>query len=59
MDLEKGGCNATDIWDLFQGGCTASDAVWGGDVGGNAKDGAGAERVPTWGGKAAHWEAGA
>ena len=28
-------------------------------MGGNSKDGAGAERVPTWGGEAAHWETGA
>ena len=34
-------------------------AVWGGDVGGDSKDGAGTERVPAWGGEAAHWETGA
>ena len=28
-------------------------------MGGDSKDGAGAERVPTWGGEAAHWETGA
>ena len=33
-------------------------AVWGGDVGSDSKDGAGAERVPTWGGEATHWETG-
>ena len=27
-----------------------------GDVGGDSKDGAGAERIPTWGGEATHWE---
>ena len=28
-------------------------------MGGNSKDGAGVEWVPTWGGEAAHWETGA
>ena len=28
-------------------------------MGGDYKDGAGAERIPTWGGKATHWETGA
>ena len=28
-------------------------------MGGDSKDGAGAERVPTWGGKTTHWEIGA
>ena len=28
-------------------------------MGGNSKDGAGAEQVPPWGGEADHWEAGA
>ena len=28
--------------------------VWGRDMGGNSKDGSGAEQVPPWGGKADH-----
>ena len=37
----------------------SSAAVWGRDVGGHSKDGAGVERVPSRGGEAAHREAGA
>ena len=59
MDTEKSGRHATDLGKCFQSGRTTGAAVLGGDVGGDSKDGAGAERIPTWGGEATHWETGA
>ena len=55
-DTDKGGRHDTDIGKFLQSVSATGAAVWGGDVVGDPKDGAGAERISPWGGKTTHWE---
>ena len=50
----QGGSRQESVGELFQGGGPAGTSVWGRDVGGDAKNGAGAELIHAWGRKMDH-----
>ena len=45
-DPEQGGGRQESVGDFFKGGGSTGTAVWGGDVVGDAKNGAGVEPPP-------------
>ena len=55
-DPEQGGGRQESVRELFKGGGSTGTAVWGGDVGGDAKNGAGVELFHAWGRETDHRE---
>ena len=47
-DPQQGGSNKSSVGEFLQGSGPAGATVWGGDVGGVAKNGAGAELLHPW-----------
>ena len=48
-DTEQGRGRQESVAGFFQGGGPTGPAVWGGDLGGDAKNGAGVELIHAWG----------
>ena len=53
---KQGGGRQESVGELFQGSGSTGTSVWGGDVGGDAKNGAGVELFHAWGRKTDHGE---
>ena len=55
-DTKQGRGRQDSVGEFFQGGGPTGTAVWGGDVGGDAKNRAGVELIHAWGRETDHGE---
>ena len=53
-DTDQGRGRKESVGEFFQGGGPTGTDVWGGDVGGDAKNRAGTELIHAWGRKMSH-----